>query len=138
VSPAHAIGDAAKRMDDLNVGSLPVCADGRLVGMITDRDLTVRATAAGKGPSDCRVGDIMTAQVDCCFEDESVDEAARKMEARQIRRLAVLDRDGGLVGILSLGDLATNGGGQRAAAEALERISAPSEPDRSAARGGRS
>lgn len=132
VSPGHAIGDAAKRMDDLNVGLLPVCEGGRLVGVITDRDVTVRATAAGKGPADCRVGDVMTADVDCCFEDDALEAAVAKMEARQIRRLPVLSRDGELVGMLSLGDLATHRGGRRAAAEVLERVSEPSEPDRAA------
>lgn len=131
-SPGQAIGDAAKQMDDLNVGVLPVSDHGRLVGMITDRDLTVRATAAGKGPTDCRVGDIMTTEIDCCFEDESLDAAVEKMEARQIRRLPVLSRDGELVGMLSLGDLATHRGSRRAAAEVLERVSEPSEPDRAA------
>lgn len=135
VSPGYAIGDAAKRMDDLNIGALPVCDGERLVGIITDRDVTVRATAAGKGPEDCRVGDVMTAEVDWCLEDDFVEQAAAKMKARQIRRLPVLNGERKLVGMLSLGDLATSDGdGRRNAADALERISEPSEPDRKAAR----
>ena len=134
-SPRHSIGDAARRMDDLNVGALPVCDGQRLVGILTDRDVTVRATAAGKGPDDCSVGDVMTSEVDWCLEDDAVEEAAAKMKARQIRRLPVLSGDHKLVGMLSLGDLATSDGdGRRTAAEALERISEPSEPDRMAGR----
>ena len=135
VSPRHAIGDAARRMDELNVGALPVCDGQELVGIVTDRDLTVRATAAGKGPDDCRVGDVMTAEIDWCFEDDALEEATAKMKARQIRRLPVMNSERKLVGMLSLGDLATSDGeGERAAAEALKRISEPSEPDRKAGR----
>ena len=135
VSPRHAIGDAARRMDELNVGALPVCDGEKLVGIVTDRDVTVRATAAGKGPDDCRVSDVMSSEIDWCFEEDTLEEATAKMKARQIRRLPVLNSERKLVGMLALGDLATSEGeGGRAAAEVLKHISEPSEPDRKAER----
>lgn len=129
VSPGDTIQVAAKMMDELNVGVLPVCDGRRLVGVITDRDITVRATSAGKAPDGCNVAEVMTAEVDWCLEDDAVDEAAEKMQARQIRRLPVVDRDRRLVGILSLGDIATDAV-RGVAAETLKDISQPSRPDR--------
>lgn len=129
VSPGDTIQAAAKMMDELNVGVLPVCDGQRLVGVITDRDITVRATSVGKAPDACKVAEIMTAEVDWCLEDDMVDEAAEKMQARQIRRLPVIDRDKRLVGILSLGDIATDAG-RGVTAETLKDISQPSHPDR--------
>ncbi len=130
VSPMDTIQRAAACMDDLNVGALPVCDGERLQGVITDRDITVRATAAGKGPAECKVADVMTAEVDYVFEDDDVEDAAQKMKARQIRRLPVINREKKLVGVLSLGDLATKGDGGGQAADALEKVSSPSRPDR--------
>jgi len=128
VSPADTIQKAAACMDDLNVGALPVCDGERLQGVITDRDITVRATAAGHSPSQCKVGDIMTEEIDYVFEDDEVEDAAEKMKARQIRRLPVVNREKKLVGVLSLGDLATKGAGESSAT--LEKVSSPSRPDR--------
>ena len=105
VRPDATIQDAARKMDEFNIGSLPVCDGERLVGMITDRDITVRATSAGKAPGECRVQDVMTAEVDYCYEDDSVGAATERMQQRQIRRLPIVDRDGGLVGILTLDDV---------------------------------
>lgn len=129
ISPSDTIQKAATAMDNLNVGVLPVCDGARLRGVITDRDITVRATAAGHVPGECKVGDIMTDEVDYVFEDEDVESAADKMKERQIRRLPVIDHDKRLVGVVSLGDLATKAGDQPAG-EALERVSSPSRPDR--------
>jgi len=114
---------AAQRMKALDVGLIPVYDGDRLVGMLTDRDITVRATAAGCNPATTPVGQVMTPEVVYCFEDQPVDEAATVMEDKQIRRLLVLNRDKRLVGVVSLGDFATHTGARRVAGEALEEIS---------------
>jgi CBS domain-containing protein len=129
ILPDRSVRDAARLMDDLNVGVLPVCDGRRLVGIITDRDITVRATAAGKDPDQTRVREVMTDDVRWCFEDEDVKDVVRTMSEVQIRRLPVVDRNKHLVGIVALGDLATDRA--EGANEALRRISEPSEPDRS-------
>jgi CBS domain-containing protein len=131
VSPDDTIREAAKMMDDLNVGALPVCDGERLVGMITDRDITVRATSVGKAPDACKVKEVMTAEVEYCWADDTVDEVAQRMSARQIRRLPVIGADRRLVGIVSLGDLATGADDHETVADTVERISEPAAPDRS-------
>jgi CBS domain-containing protein len=131
IHPNASLEEAASRMDELNVGPLPVCDGRRLVGMLTDRDIVVRATSIGSDPKSTRVRDVMSAGVVYCFEDEDVRVAARRMEQEQIRRLLILDRDKNLVGIVSLGDLAVETGDDRLSGEVLEEISAPAEPDRS-------
>src|SRR5512142_450637 len=105
IRPVETLQRAAQRMDELNVGALPVCDGQKLVGMITDRDITVRATAVGLDPNATRVCDVMTDQTRWCGEDEGVDEVMRQMTDVQIRRLPVLDGKHRLVGIVSLGDL---------------------------------
>src|SRR5258708_39502198 len=130
VSPSDTIQKAAATMDNLNVGALPVCDGERLQGVITDRDITVRATAAGQSPSETKVGDVMTGEIDCVFEDDDVEEAVNKMKARPIRRLPVINREKKLVGVVSLGDLATKTDDAGSAAEALKHVSKPSRPDR--------
>src|SRR5437868_13879368 len=99
VSPENTVQDAARKMRDLDVGPLPVCDNDRLAGLLTDRDITVRATAEGKIPARTKVRDVMTPEVVYCFEDDDVAEAARLMDEKQIRRLLVLNRDKRLVGI---------------------------------------
>ena len=130
VHPNATLEEAARKMDDLNVGPLPVCDGDRLVGMITDRDIAVRATAGGRDPKATRVQDAMTRDVVYGFEDQDVREAARIMEEQQIRRLVILNRDKRLVGIVSLGDLAVDAGDDRQTGEILERVSEPARPDR--------
>jgi CBS domain-containing protein len=130
VSPEASLEQAARKMDELNVGPLPVCDGERLVGMVTDRDITVRASAAGKDPRNTMVREAMTKEVLYCFEDQDVREAARLMEDKQVRRVPVLDRSKRLVGIVSLGDLATETHDQRLSGEVLTRVSEPAEPDR--------
>jgi CBS domain-containing protein len=129
VRPDAMIREAAQMMDDLNVGALPVCNGRRLVGMITDRDIVVRSTANGMRPDATPVHAVMTDKVCWCFEDDSVDRIEDAMARRQIRRMPVVDQGKRLVGMITLGDLATD----RApgAGDALRRISEPSEPDRS-------
>jgi CBS domain-containing protein len=120
--------EAAERMRDLDSGVLPVGQQDRVVGMLTDRDITIRATAAGKDPNQTRVEAVMTPDVVYCYEDEDARDAARKMEEHQLRRLIVLNRDKRLVGILSLGDLAVHTADDRLAGEVAEAVSEPAEP----------
>jgi len=124
--PNDTIAAAAEKMRDLDVGSLPVCgADDRLAGMITDRDITIRATAESCDPAVTNVNDVMTPDISYCFDDQDVSEAADLMKDKQIRRLAVLNRDKRLVGIVSLGDLAVQTGDDQMAGDALEAIAEP-------------
>jgi CBS domain-containing protein len=116
---------AAERMKDLNVGSLPVCDNDRLVGIITDRDITVRATSLSLDPATTRVADVMTPVIHFCYEDQDIEEAAALMKEKQIRRLPVLDANRRLVGIVSLGDLAVQGRDDSLSGETLEEISKP-------------
>jgi CBS domain-containing protein len=128
--PNDTIARTAERMRDLNVGSLPVCGDkDKLVGIITDRDITVRATAGHCTPDDTAVRDCMTPDIICCFEDQDVSEAANLMEEKQVRRVADLNQNKRLVGIVSLGDLAVKANGGLSG-EALERVSEPAMPAR--------
>jgi CBS domain-containing protein len=117
------IEQAARLMSDLDAGALPVGENNRLVGMITDRDIAVRAIAHGKGPQ-TKVREIMSNDVKYCFDDQEIDEVTHNMGDIQVRRLPVLNRDKQLVGILSLGDIAMNSG-DGAAGEALMSISRP-------------
>jgi CBS domain-containing protein len=123
ISPQTNLTNAAQTMKLLDVGMLPVCDRDRLTGTITDRDITIRAVAAGMNPANTRVAEIMTHQVVYCFDDENVEDAAQLMEQRQLRRLPVLNRDKRLVGIVSLGDLATRTHREKLAGEVLEFVS---------------
>lgn len=122
-SPDDPIEQAARIMQSLDAGVVPVGEGDRLVGMITDRDIAVRGVAAGKGPS-AKVREVMTAEVKYCFDDQELEEVTRNMGDIQLRRLPVVNRDKRLVGILSLGDVAT-AGAQRRAGDALGGISRP-------------
>jgi CBS domain-containing protein len=127
VPPETSLREAAQEMRLLDVGALPICKDDRLIGFITDRDIAVRAVADGQDPRSCCVSDAMTPELVYCFEDDEVEEAARLMETRQIRRLPVLSRNKRLVGIVSLGDLAIRHGDESLSHEVLEQISQPSQ-----------
>jgi len=105
VSPTHTIRDAARMMAELDAGALPVQQDDRLVGMITDRDIAVRAVAQGKSP-DSPVRDVMSREVLYCFDDQEIEDVARNMGEVKVRRLPVVNRDKRLVGIISIGNLA--------------------------------
>ena len=122
IRPDDTLQTAARMVADLEAGILPVGENDRLVGMITDRDITVRAVAEGQDPGKTTVRDTMSAAVRYCFEDEASEEVARKMGAWQVRRLPVLNREKRLVGIVSLGDLVI-GGSDEPAKEALKEIS---------------
>ena len=132
ISPDSSLRDAARQMKDLNVGVLPVCDGRKIVGMLTDRDIAIRAVAEGCDPDSTKASEVMSSGVVYCYEDEDVREAARLMEKRQIRRLLVMDRNQQAVGIVSLGDLATRQRDDRLSGQVLEGISEPSrrEPAR--------
>ena len=125
IAPEASISEAAAKMRHRDIGPLPVCEGARLVGMLTDRDITVRAVAAGLDPLTTQVRDVMTPDVVYGFEDQDVEDAARLMEQYQIRRLPVLNRSKQLVGMVALGDLAVQAGTRPVAAEVLERVSEP-------------
>ena len=128
VRPGDTLQSAARLMDELNVGVLPVVDGGALLGVLTDRDIVVRSTSAGQDPGSATVADAMTTDARTLAGDASVDEAVEMMEEHQLRRVPVVDGSGRLVGIVSLGDLAAAGTPE--AADALEAISTPAEPDR--------
>jgi CBS domain-containing protein len=127
VHPNDTLRECAEKMRSLNVGPMPVCEDGKLVGMITDRDIVVRAVALGHDPASTRVRDAMTDQVESCSQDTTLEEAAKLMQDKQIRRVLVLDENRKLAGIVALGDLSQDAD-DRLAGETLERISEPSAP----------
>jgi CBS domain-containing protein len=122
-APETTLQRAACLMSEQDIGVLPVAENDRLVGMLTDRDIAVRAVAQGKGP-DARVADVMTRDVKYCFCDQDLEEVTDNMADIQLRRLPVLDRDKRLVGILALGDIATSDDIE-CASEALAGISRP-------------
>lgn len=122
-SPDQTIQAAAQLMADIDAGVLPVGENDQLVGMLTDRDIAVRAVARGRDPQ-TPVREVMTPEVKYCFEDDDVDEICGNMAEQQLRRLPVVDRDKRLIGILSLGDLATTDGGT-GSGHALSGISQP-------------
>jgi CBS domain-containing protein len=141
IAPDADLSEAAALMGRLNVGALPVSENDRVIGIITDRDITVRATAESQAP-DTEVREVMTPQVTTCHEDDDIKRCANLMEKKQIRRLPVLSKDNRLVGIVSLGDLAIRTD-QQLSGSVLERVSEPAEkqappgskPKRTAARG---
>jgi len=106
--PDQSVQDVAQKMAEMNTGALPVGENDRLVGMVTDRDIAVRVAAEGKDPKETRVRDIMTKSIRYCFEDENVEDVAENMAEQQVRRLPVVSRNKRLVGIVSLGDIATS------------------------------
>ncbi len=125
VPPDTTLTEVAKIMGELDVGSLPICDDDRLTGMITDRNIVLRAVAQGRDPRSTTVREVMSGSIAFITEDDDVEKATRLFEAKRIRRLPVLTREKRLVGIVSLGDLAVNAGAGLGG-EALKEISEPS------------
>ncbi len=130
IHPDATLQEAARKMKALDVGPLPVCDGERVVGMLTDRDITVRATAEGRDPTTTKVREAMTPEVVYLLEDQDTEEAAQLMQERQLRRLLVMGPDRHVVGIVALGDLAVETGDERRVGQVLEGISEPSEPER--------
>lgn len=121
--------DAALKMRELNVGMLPIRSEDRLVGMLTDRDITIRPPPRDDSKN-TKVGEVMTPEVVYCFEDHDVSEAAKLMQERQIRRLPILNRQKRLVGIVSLGDVAVHADKEKIVSKTVKEISEPAEPKR--------
>lgn len=135
VSGDASVREAAQMMSGSDVGALPVRVGDRVTGMITDRDIVVRGIAKGSDLDRTRVAEIMTHEVESVYDDEGIDEAAQRMSDRQIQRLIVMARDGKLVGIVSLGDLARARGVAPTATRALEEIKSPTKASAAGANG---
>src|SRR5205823_12963513 len=125
VRPDAALQRAANKMKSLDIGPLPVCDGDKIIGMLTDRDITVRATAEGRDPEQTRVREVMSKELITCLEDQDVKEAAELMQSKQIRRVPILNKDKRLVGMLSLGDLAHRTQDSKLAGKTLEEVSTP-------------
>ena len=133
LSPNDSVVDAARCMDELNVGVIPVCDGEKLVGMVTDRDIVVRGVAQRGELKDMRLADVMSGHVRCAKEGDDVEQVLGEMAEAQIRRLPVVDGNQRLVGIVSLGVIAAKNpeGDEMEVAASLGDISSPAEPDRS-------
>jgi len=127
IRPDTIIKQAAETMKKLDVGLLPVCDGERLVGMLSDRDITIRGTAAGLDPAKTRAEQIMTREVAYCLDDKEIKEAVRIMEEKQIRRLPIVNHEKKLVGVVSLGDIAVRTGNQRLAGKVVREVSEPAQ-----------
>lgn len=124
ISPGDTLQTAARKMRDNDIGFLPVCDGDHLIGVVSDRDLTLRALAEGMDPTTIVGRNLVTSPVMYCYEDQDINEAAQVMRDRQIRRLVVLDRSKRLVGVVSLGDLATTAT-TNLSGEVLQSVSEP-------------
>lgn len=124
------VGQAAKKMKSLDVGVLPVQERDQVVGVITDRDIVVRVIAKDRDPRTTQVSKVMTREVICCSEQESVEEAAKIMEDKRIHRLIVLGSDNKPIGIFTLSDLAVKARNEHLTWEIFERIAEPACPHR--------
>lgn len=124
VQPGATVRDAARVMSEVDSGVVPVCDGRRVVGMLTDRDIVIRVVAEGRS-IDTPISEAMTTQVQYCFEDDDLEDAAVTMGRLQMRRLIVLDADRNLAGILSLGDVAREHDDEDGTARTLEQISEP-------------
>ena len=133
MAPGDSVVDAARCMDELNVGVIPVCEGDQLVGMVTDRDIVVRGVAAQQGElKSMKLADVMSGNVRCARAEDDVDRVLGEMAQAQIRRLPVVDGNQRLIGIVSLGDIAAkNPDDEGDVAISLGDISSPAEPDRS-------
>ncbi|BDV35049.1 MULTISPECIES: CBS domain-containing protein [Methylocystis] len=123
VSPDTPVAEVAKKMREHDVGAIPVGENDRLVGMVTDRDITIRAVAEDKDISKLSVREVMTSGIIYCRDTEDVGDAIRIMETKQIRRLPVIDENKRMVGIVALGDI-SHGGSRDLAAEVMKAVSA--------------
>jgi CBS domain-containing protein len=123
ISASSSLVEAANRMARLDIGFLPVL-DSDIMGVITDRDIVVRAVAEGRDPSATTVGEITTSNVEILLEDQDVAEAAKLMKEKQIRRVLVKNQKGAYVGVVSIGDLAAQGHEREMCGEAMEKVCA--------------
>ena len=122
VSPGETIGRAAKKMETLNVGFLPVVESEKLVGVVTDRDIVTRAVAAGLNPHMTTIRQVMTRQAFTCHDDETLTEASLVMEKNLIHRLVVIDRQDRLIGVVSVSDIAAKAGNEPLSGHVLGKV----------------
>ena len=106
MAPDSPVSQVAQQMRDMDVGFMPLAENDRMIGMVTDRDITVRAIAEGKNPENTPAREVMTAKTYYCYDDQDIEDVCNNMGEIQVRRLPVVNRDKRLVGIVSLGDLA--------------------------------
>ena len=123
-APDETIQQAAAKMEELDIGPLPVVEEDLVIGILTDRDITVRAVASGCDPKATMVREVMTPDLVCCFSDEDVGDVVQRMQTHEVRRLPVLNRENRLVGMVALADLARHTG-EHESAEALKGVSQP-------------
>lgn len=128
LNPEDTVAEAAKMMKEFNIGSLPVCNEERVIGIITDRDIALRAAATGENVQKQKVREIMTSNPVLGKPDMEIQDAAKMMSAKQIRRLPIVENDN-LVGMVSLGDIALEPDLKGKAEETLSCISEPSSPE---------
>jgi CBS domain-containing protein len=128
VGPNTTIRDAARKMRADNLGALPVGENDRLIGMVTDRDIVMRAVAEGRSAGNTTVREVMSEHVYWCFDDADISDAAKMMAEHQVRRLPVINHDKRLVGVVALADLGRTG--KNAAKTALEGVSEPTDDPR--------
>lgn len=127
-TPETPVREVAERMKTRNIGSLPVCESGKLVGTVTDRDLTVRVTAENRDAQKTRVGDIMSKEIVTCRPDQDLSEAEQLMHDHQVRRLPVVEEGGSLVGYLSMAKIAQAEQDEKVTGRVLRGISEPRKP----------
>ncbi|MFM6927804.1 MAG: CBS domain-containing protein [Bdellovibrio sp.] len=120
---SQTVEEAARLMEKEDCGSIPIEKDDKMIGMLTDRDIAIRVVAKGKDPQKTKVQDVMSEGISYCYDDDDVQEVSRKMAGRQQRRLPVVDRNKRLVGMLSLGDIASRANNANLTHETLSRIS---------------
>jgi CBS domain-containing protein len=128
VNPKQMVSDVAKLMEHYGIGAIPICEGKILTGMITDRDVAIRVIANDLNPTTTAVRDVTLDQISYCFEDQEIEDAAKKMEDAKVRRLPVVDRNKNLVGIVSLRDLALKSYKKRPSLEVLQEVSKPAAP----------
>lgn len=122
--PTATLKQAAQQMKSLDAGFIPIGENDRLIGAVTDRDIVIRGIAAGKDPNKTQVMEVMSKGIQYCFDTDTLEKAAEKMEELQIRRLVVLNKDKRLIGVLSLGDFATKSQDKTLCSELAESVSA--------------
>lgn len=130
VEPEATIQVAAGQMREMRVGFLPVCDNDKLVGSITDRDIAIRTAADGADPKKTQVKEVMTENVEYCFDDQELEEVSQSFTNKRIRRLPVLNRDKRLIGVCSIGDIAAKHEDKSLSGRMLSEISKPATPRR--------
>ena len=122
VSPDATLQETAEKMKRRNIGALPVVEGKKPIGVITDRDITLRAVASGADVTKTKVREIMTRELHFAYDDQTINEACELMEKNKIRRLIVLNREGGLAGVLSLNDVTVKGKETKRSAQVVRTI----------------